>query len=70
MDVPGTVRVTPVYSDIGEVYIRVAIHGRYRDSQSHSGVRGYFDIGEYMSGNPCTTLDCQSNFGLQSRSQT
>ena len=27
-------------------------------------------IGEYMSGNPCTTLDCQSNSGLQSGGQT
>ena len=37
---------------------------------SHSGVRGYSDIGEYMSGNPCTTLDCQSNSGLQCGGQT
>ena len=27
-------------------------------------------VGEYMSGNPCTTLDCQSNSGLQSGGQT
>ena len=37
---------------------------------SHSGVQGYSDVGEYMSGNPCTTLECQSNFGLQSGGQT
>ena len=37
---------------------------------SHSDVRGYFDIGEYMSGNPFTILDCPSNSGLQSGGQT
>ena len=38
--------------------------------KSHSGVRGYSDIGEYISGNSCTTVDCQSNSGLQSGGQT
>ena len=37
--------------------------------KSYSSVRVYSDIGEYMSGNPCTTLDCQSNSGLQSGGQ-
>ena len=27
-------------------------------------------VGEYISGNPCTTLDCQSNSELQSGGQT
>ena len=62
MDGPGTVRYTLTYG--GK---RVGIHGR---SVSHSGVQGYSDIGEYMSDNPCTTLECQSNFGLQSGGQT
>ena len=77
MDGPGTVRVTPVYGDTltwggyssGYPW-RVAIHGRSGVCQSNFGVRGYSDIGEYMSGNPCTTLDCQSNSGLQSGGQT
>ena len=40
------------------------------ETVSNTGVRGYSDMGEYMSGNPCTTLDCQSNSGLQSGGQT
>ena len=44
--------------------------GTFFDAYRNSSVRGYSDIGEYMSGNPCTTMDCQSNFGLQSGGQT
>ena len=59
------------YSDIGGGgVIAVAIHGWSGDCQSNSSVWGYSDIGRYMSGNPCTTLNCQSNSGLQSGGQT
>ena len=54
------------YSDIGGG-ISVAIHGWSGVCQSNSSVWGYW---ENMSDNPCTTMDCQSNSGLQSGDQT
>ena len=54
------------YSDIREADdTGMAIHVWSRDCQSNSGVQGgggYSGIGVHISGSPCTSLDCQSNW--------